>query len=97
MSISAEQEVLISGMLETYVLEHHRGDLIQLLAGDHEETHQPVVINAMTLFEASMEVTPSQPRDHLYDHLIVTFISELPGATGWRLFECLSQRGSGYL
>ncbi|KAM9840772.1 DNA helicase MCM9 [Aulostomus maculatus] len=56
MFLSAEQEALVGRMFEIYVTEHHRDDIIQLVADANEETHHPVVINAMTLFEANMEI-----------------------------------------
>ncbi len=56
MAISPEQEALIERVFESYLTEHHRVDLLQLVADTSEETHRPVVINAMTLFEANMEV-----------------------------------------
>uniref|UniRef100_A0A4W6DQL8 DNA helicase MCM9 n=1 Tax=Lates calcarifer TaxID=8187 RepID=A0A4W6DQL8_LATCA len=54
--MSPEQKALIGRVFETYLAEHHHGDILQLLADTNEETHQPVVVNAMTLFEANMEV-----------------------------------------
>ncbi|XP_053192724.1 DNA helicase MCM9 [Scomber japonicus] len=56
MSISKEQEALIGWAFETYVKEHHHDDINQLIADPLDTTHQPVVVNAMTLFEANMEV-----------------------------------------
>ncbi|XP_073349545.1 DNA helicase MCM9 [Pagrus major] len=56
MAISPEQEALIGRVFETYLTEHHHGDILQLIADTDEETHRPVVVNAMTLFEANMEV-----------------------------------------
>ncbi|XP_076612810.1 DNA helicase MCM9 [Chaetodon auriga] len=56
MLISPEQEALISRVFETYLTEHHHGDILHLIADTNEETHHPVVVNAMTLFEANMEV-----------------------------------------
>ncbi|XP_042565872.1 DNA helicase MCM9 isoform X2 [Clupea harengus] len=55
MLLSQDQAVLIGQVFEAYVLEHHRNDIFQVLL-DGEEAHYPVVINAMTLFEANMEV-----------------------------------------
>lgn len=55
MLLSQDQAVLIGQVFEAYVLEHHRNDILQVLL-DGEEAHYPVVINAMTLFEANMEV-----------------------------------------
>ncbi|XP_062292950.1 DNA helicase MCM9 [Scomber scombrus] len=56
MSISTEQEALIGWAFETYVKEHHHDDINQVIADPMDTTHQPVVVNAMTLFEANMEV-----------------------------------------
>lgn len=60
MLISPEQEALISRVFEAYLTEHHHGDILQLIADTNEETHHPVVVNAMTLFEANMEVMSTQ-------------------------------------
>ncbi|XP_026174528.1 DNA helicase MCM9 isoform X3 [Mastacembelus armatus] len=56
MFLRAEQEALIAQVFEIYLKEHHHGDIIQITANNNEAIHQPVVVNAMTLFEASMEV-----------------------------------------
>lgn len=60
MLISPEQEALIGRVFENYLTEHHHGDILQLFADTNEETHHPVVVNAMTLFEANMEVKSTQ-------------------------------------
>lgn len=60
MFISPEQEVLISHVFETYLTEHHHGDILQLIADTNEDAHHSIFVNAMTLFEASMEVMPQQ-------------------------------------
>ncbi|KAF3849467.1 hypothetical protein F7725_019186 [Dissostichus mawsoni] len=56
MLISPDQEALIGRVFESYLTEHHHGDILHLLADSDEETHRAVVVNAMTLFEANMEV-----------------------------------------
>ncbi|XP_069371743.1 DNA helicase MCM9 isoform X7 [Paralichthys olivaceus] len=56
MLINSEQEALIGRVFETYLTEHHHGDILQLIADANQETHHPVVVNAMTLFESNMEV-----------------------------------------
>lgn len=56
MAISSEQEALIGQVFEAYLSEHHSDDILQVIEDDNEETHQPVVVNAMTLFEENMEV-----------------------------------------
>lgn len=58
--LSTEQEALIGRVFESYVTEHHHGDIYQLIADTKEETHHRVVVNAMTLFEANMEVMETQ-------------------------------------
>ncbi|XP_028295488.1 DNA helicase MCM9 isoform X2 [Gouania willdenowi] len=54
--LSPEQVTLIDRVFESYLTEHHGGDINQLIANGHEQTHHTVVVNAMTLFEANMEV-----------------------------------------
>lgn len=54
--ISPEQEALLGQVFESYLTQHHQEDMLQLLAETSEETHRPVSVNAMTLFEANMEV-----------------------------------------
>ncbi|CAJ1077563.1 DNA helicase MCM9 [Xyrichtys novacula] len=56
MLISPEQEALIGRVFETYLTEHHHDDILQLFADTDEETRHPVIVNAMTLFEANMEL-----------------------------------------
>uniref|UniRef100_A0A672Q3G4 DNA helicase MCM9 n=1 Tax=Sinocyclocheilus grahami TaxID=75366 RepID=A0A672Q3G4_SINGR len=41
---------------ETYVMEHHKNDILQIFQEASEDAHYPVVVNAMTLFEDNMEV-----------------------------------------
>lgn len=60
MLISPEQEALIGQAFDSYLIEYHHGDILQLIADVSEEDHQSVVVNAMTLFEANMEVIPTQ-------------------------------------
>uniref|UniRef100_A0A3Q3XBX5 MCM9 N-terminal domain-containing protein n=1 Tax=Mola mola TaxID=94237 RepID=A0A3Q3XBX5_MOLML len=54
--LSPEKEALIGRVFQTYLTEHHHEDILQLIADTNDETHHPVFVNAMTLFEASMEV-----------------------------------------
>ncbi|CAN9507564.1 unnamed protein product [Ophioblennius macclurei] len=56
MSISLDQEALIGRVFESYLTEHHQVDILQLTADPDGDTHRAVVVNAMTLFEANMEV-----------------------------------------
>lgn len=62
MLISPEQEALIDRVFETYLTDHHHNDILQLIeeTEDDEDTHRPLVVNAMTLFEANMEVILTQ-------------------------------------
>ncbi|XP_077103207.1 DNA helicase MCM9 isoform X1 [Siphateles boraxobius] len=56
MMLSPDQVSLIGLVFETYVMEHHKNDVLQIFQEASEETHYPVVVNAMTLFEDNMEV-----------------------------------------
>lgn len=62
MLISPEQEALIDRVFETYLTDHHHNDILQLIeeTEENEDTHRPLVVNAMTLFEANMEVMLTQ-------------------------------------
>lgn len=54
--LSPDQVSLIGLVFETYVMEHHKNDVLQIFQEASEDTHYPVVVNAMTLFEYNMEV-----------------------------------------
>ncbi|XP_035276750.1 DNA helicase MCM9 [Anguilla anguilla] len=56
MLLNPEQVALIGQVFESYVLEHHKNDILNILQEPEEDAHYPVVVNAMTLFEANMEV-----------------------------------------
>ncbi|KAM8952959.1 DNA helicase MCM9 [Pelodytes ibericus] len=56
MYLSSEQVTLVGQVFESYVLEHHQKDLQQVLAENDEDAHYSLVVNAMTLFEANMEI-----------------------------------------
>lgn len=56
MVLSAEQVNLIGQVFESYVLEHHRDDILGILRELDDEAHYPVVVDALTLFETNMEV-----------------------------------------
>ena len=58
-TMTPEQEALVGRVFESYVTEHHQDDLLRLVEDEDEEAHRPVVVNAMTLFEANMEVRTS--------------------------------------
>lgn len=56
MWLNSEQVALTGLMFQSYVMEHHRDDILQILHQRDEDTHYSLVVNAMTLFEANMEV-----------------------------------------
>lgn len=56
MALSADQVNLIGQVFESYVQEHHREDILGILREADEEAHYPVVVDALTLFEANMEI-----------------------------------------
>ncbi|XP_053314904.1 DNA helicase MCM9 [Spea bombifrons] len=56
MYLNSEQVTLVGQVFESYVLEHHKKEIEQILAEHDEDAHFSVVVNAMTLFEANMEI-----------------------------------------
>ncbi|XP_058612803.1 DNA helicase MCM9 isoform X1 [Onychostoma macrolepis] len=56
MMLSPDQVSFIGLAFETYVMEHHKNDILQIFQEASEDAHYPVVVNAMTLFEDNMEV-----------------------------------------
>ncbi|NXJ02632.1 MCM9 helicase, partial [Psophia crepitans] len=56
MALSADQVNLIGQVFESYVLEHHRDDILGILREADSEAHYPVVVDALTLFETNMEI-----------------------------------------
>ncbi|NWR90560.1 MCM9 helicase, partial [Furnarius figulus] len=56
MVLSAGQVALLGQLFESYALEHHRHDLLRILRQPDGQAHYPVVVDALTLFEASMEI-----------------------------------------
>ncbi len=56
MMLSQDQVSFIGLSFETYVMEHHKNDILQIFQEASEDVHYPVVVNAMTLFEDNMEV-----------------------------------------
>nr|XP_006626499.1 PREDICTED: DNA helicase MCM9 isoform X3 [Lepisosteus oculatus] len=56
MLLSAEQVALVGNVFELYVKEHHKNHIVRILEECEEDGHRSVVVNAMTLFEANMEV-----------------------------------------
>ncbi|KPP68866.1 DNA helicase MCM9-like, partial [Scleropages formosus] len=56
MLLHTDQVSFIGQVFEDFVTEHHRADLLHILQQPDEDRHYPVVVDAMTLFEANMEV-----------------------------------------
>lgn len=56
MGLSADQVSLIGQVFESYVMEHHRDDILAILREADEQAHYPVVVDALTLFETNMEI-----------------------------------------
>ena len=56
MVLSTDQVNLIGQVFESYVLEHHRDDILGILREADDEAHYPVVVDALTLFETNMEI-----------------------------------------
>ncbi|NXN83230.1 MCM9 helicase, partial [Bombycilla garrulus] len=56
MGLSAEQVSLIGQVFESYVLEHHRDEILGILREADDQAHYPVVVDALTLFETNMEI-----------------------------------------
>ncbi|NXY82224.1 MCM9 helicase, partial [Alcedo cyanopectus] len=56
MVLRADQVTLIGQVFESYVLQHHREELLSILREAEDEAHYPVVVDALTLFEANMEI-----------------------------------------
>ncbi|NXA85448.1 MCM9 helicase, partial [Melanocharis versteri] len=56
MVLSADQVSLIGQVFESYVLEHHRDEILGILREPDDQAHYPVVVDALTLFETNMEI-----------------------------------------
>ncbi|XP_069582312.1 DNA helicase MCM9 isoform X1 [Ranitomeya imitator] len=56
MYLHSEQVALVGQVFESYILQHHQKDIMQILTESDEDAHYSVVVNAMTLFETNMEV-----------------------------------------
>ncbi|NXB61999.1 MCM9 helicase, partial [Struthidea cinerea] len=56
MVLSADQVSLIGQVFESYVLEHHRDEILGILREADDQAHYPVVVDALTLFETNMEI-----------------------------------------
>ncbi|XP_054832390.1 DNA helicase MCM9 isoform X1 [Eublepharis macularius] len=56
MLLNTEQVNLIGQVFESYILEYHKNDLLQILRERDDDTHYPVIVDALTLFETNMEI-----------------------------------------
>nr|XP_056712611.1 DNA helicase MCM9 [Euleptes europaea] len=56
MLLNTEQVNLIGQVFESYILEHHKNDLLQILREKDDDTHYPIIVDALTLFETNMEI-----------------------------------------
>ncbi|XP_075780165.1 DNA helicase MCM9 isoform X2 [Pelodiscus sinensis] len=56
MLLNADQVNLIGQVFESYILEHHKNDIIHILREKDDERHYPVIVDALTLFETNMEI-----------------------------------------
>ncbi|XP_078069830.1 DNA helicase MCM9 [Mustelus asterias] len=56
MHLNPEQVALIGQVFESYVVELHRNNIIHILQEPDNGAHYPVIVNALTLFEISMEI-----------------------------------------
>ncbi|XP_048842281.1 DNA helicase MCM9 [Brienomyrus brachyistius] len=104
MSIHPDQVAFIGQAFEAFVMEHHQSDLLQILQEAEEDAHYPVVVNAMTLFEANMEIAeyfiafPSEVLpvfDHALHRAATAVLQSFPQLSGCRLKRNLHARISG--
>ncbi|XP_078251276.1 DNA helicase MCM9-like [Rhinoraja longicauda] len=56
MRLNTEQVALIGQVFESYVGEFHKNDIAQILQKPDQSAHYPITVNAITLFEISMEI-----------------------------------------
>ncbi|XP_068087469.1 DNA helicase MCM9 [Hyperolius riggenbachi] len=56
MYLSSEQVALVGQVFESYVLEYHQREIVNILTENDDDAHYSVVVNAMTLFETNMEI-----------------------------------------
>uniref|UniRef100_A0A7M4E8Y7 DNA helicase MCM9 n=2 Tax=Crocodylus porosus TaxID=8502 RepID=A0A7M4E8Y7_CROPO len=56
MLLNTDQVNLIGQVFESYVLEHHKNDILHILREQDDEKHYPIVVDALTLFETNMEI-----------------------------------------
>ncbi|KAF7253606.1 DNA helicase MCM9 [Varanus komodoensis] len=56
MLLNTEQIALIGQVFESYILEYHKNDLLQILREKDAAAHYPVIVDALTLFETNMEI-----------------------------------------
>uniref|UniRef100_A0A8D0C5B0 DNA helicase MCM9 n=1 Tax=Salvator merianae TaxID=96440 RepID=A0A8D0C5B0_SALMN len=57
MLLNTEQINLIGQVFESYILGHHKNDILQILKEKDDDAHYPVIVDALTLFETNMEIS----------------------------------------
>uniref|UniRef100_A0A8D0L6R2 DNA helicase MCM9 n=1 Tax=Sphenodon punctatus TaxID=8508 RepID=A0A8D0L6R2_SPHPU len=56
MVLNTDQINLIGQVFESYILEHHKNNLLLILKQRDDAAHYPVIVDALTLFETNMEI-----------------------------------------
>ncbi|XP_048348123.1 DNA helicase MCM9 isoform X2 [Sphaerodactylus townsendi] len=56
MLLNTEQVNLTGQVFESYILEHHKNGLLQILREKDDDAHYSIIIDALTLFETNMEI-----------------------------------------
>ncbi|XP_071789182.1 uncharacterized protein [Asterias amurensis] len=57
LSFNSEQTEEHTVIFQSYVIDQHRDDLVEILLQEDDGTHYPVIIDAMTLFESNMDLS----------------------------------------
>ncbi|KAJ7341882.1 hypothetical protein JRQ81_007523 [Phrynocephalus forsythii] len=56
MHLNTDEINLIGQVFESYILEHHKNDILQILREKDDDAHYAVIVDALTLFETNMEI-----------------------------------------
>uniref|UniRef100_A0A3B4B3F8 MCM9 N-terminal domain-containing protein n=1 Tax=Periophthalmus magnuspinnatus TaxID=409849 RepID=A0A3B4B3F8_9GOBI len=89
--LSSEEEALIRSVFKNYVLEHHSEDITQVITEADVHTHHPIIVNAMNLFEANMEVGDYF---NVYPREVLALFDEVLQQTALELSRNGQQRGA---
>ncbi|XP_033847326.1 DNA helicase MCM9 [Periophthalmus magnuspinnatus] len=89
--LSSEEEALIRSVFKNYVLEHHSEDITQVITEADVHTHHPIIVNAMNLFEANMEVGDYF---NVYPREVLVLFDEVLQQTALELSRNGQQRGA---